>query len=290
MKRLFLCLLSLSFVTSAQAIEVLNSIKPIHLITQEITKDVSSSSALLGTNMSPHDYSLRPSDVKKVQNADLVIWFGHDLESFMSSIVEGQDNVLTISELPDLDLRHFEEGHHDHDGHNHGNTDPHFWLGPKQVGTVAKAIANKMIELDPENAVHYKDNLEEFMSNLQLTTSEINERLDPIRGHGYFVFHDAYGYFENFFDLNNLGHFTVSPERKPGARTLIQIKTRLAEGDVYCVFSEPQYTPAVIETVTRGSNVNTGELDPLATDIDDKPGAYFAFLRQLSGKFETCLK
>lgn len=290
MKRLILCLLSLSFVTSAQAIEVLSSIKPIQLITQEITKTGSSSSALLGTNMSPHDYALRPSDVKKVRDADLVIWFGPELESFMSSIVQSQDNVLTISEIPGLDLRHYEEGHHDHDGHNHGNTDPHFWLGPKQVGTVAKAIADKMIQLDPNNAVYYKENLEAFMNELQLTTSEINARLTPVQDRGYFVFHDGYGYFEEFFGLNHLGHFTVSPERKPGAKTLIQIKTRLAEGDVYCVFSEPQYTPAVIETVMRGSDVNTGELDPLATDVEEKPGAYFVFLKQLSGQFETCLK
>ncbi|GAB7220653.1 zinc ABC transporter substrate-binding protein ZnuA [Vibrio comitans] len=240
--------------------------------------------------MSPHDYALRPSDVKKVRDADLVIWFGPELESFMSSIVQGQDNVLTISELPGLDLRHYEEGHHDHDGHHHGNTDPHFWLGPKQAGTVAKAIADKMIQLDPINAAYYKENLEVFMNELQLTTSEINARLAPVKDHGFFVFHDGYGYFEEFFGLNHLGHFTVSPERKPGAKTLIQIKTRLAEGDVYCVFSEPQYTPAVIETVTRGSDVNTGELDPLATDIEEKPGAYFVFLKQLSGQFETCLK
>ncbi|GEA60555.1 zinc ABC transporter substrate-binding protein [Vibrio comitans NBRC 102076] len=240
--------------------------------------------------MSPHDYALRPSDVKKVRDADLVIWFGPELESFMSSIVQSQDNVLTISEIPGLDLRHYEEGHHDHDGHNHGNTDPHFWLGPKQVGTVAKAIADKMIQLDPNNAVYYKENLEAFMNELQLTTSEINARLTPVQDHGYFVFHDGYGYFEEFFGLNHLGHFTVSPERKPGAKTLIQIKTRLAEGDVYCVFSEPQYTPAVIETVMRGSDVNSGELDPLATDVEEKPGAYFVFLKQLSGQFETCLK
>ncbi|CAM4017056.1 zinc ABC transporter substrate-binding protein ZnuA [Vibrio neonatus] len=296
MKRILLCLLSLVFVNNAQAIEVVSSIKPIHLITQEIMTNIGTSSALLGTAMSPHDYSLRPSDVKKLRNADLVIWFGPDLESFMTSVVKDQSNTLAISTISGLDLRHFAEGHehhHDHgahEGHHHGNTDPHFWLGPKQAAVAAKAIASRLIELDPDNAARYNVNLDNFLNNLQLTTTEISTKLRSVKGHGYFVFHDAYGYFEDYFGLNHLGHFTVSPERKPGAKTLIEIKTRLAKGDVHCVFSEPQYTPAVIETVTRGSHVNTGVLDPLATDVEERPGAYFAFLKQLSQQFETCLK
>ncbi|OBT08578.1 zinc ABC transporter substrate-binding protein [Vibrio sp. UCD-FRSSP16_10] len=290
MKRIFLCLLSLVYFNTAQAVEVISSIKPIHLIAQEITSNSASSSALLGTAMSPHDYSLRPSDVKKLRSADLVIWFGPDLEAFMSSAVSEQNNKLTISEIPDLDLFHFEGGHHDHDGHHHGNTDPHFWLGPKQAATVAKAIAARMGEIDPANKAQYNANLDAFLTRLQQTTLEITANLKSVHDRGYFVFHDGYGYFERTFNLNHLGHFTVSPERKPGAKTLIEIKQRLAKGDVACVFSEPQFTPAVINTVTRGSNVHRGVIDPLASDIENKPGAYFVFLKDLSQRFETCLK
>jgi zinc transport system substrate-binding protein len=245
--------------------------------------------------MSPHDYALRPSDVKKLRDADLVVWFGPELEAFMVTLMEGEDNTLTISEVPNLDLRDYsisgdDHDGHDHEGHSHGSLDPHFWLGPKQVNVVARAITEKMINIDPVNRSKYQQNLEAFISKLQMTTLKIDTQFKPIRDKGYFVFHDGYGYFEEFFHLNHLGYFTVSPERKPGARTLIQIKQRLAKGDVHCVFSEPQYTPAVIETVVRGSNVNTGVLDPLASDIADQDGAYFAFLEQLANQFESCLK
>ncbi|MGR5160230.1 metal ABC transporter solute-binding protein, Zn/Mn family, partial [Vibrio owensii] len=77
---------------------------------------------------------------------------------------------------------------------------------------------------------------------------------------GYFVFHDAYVYFESRYNLNQLGHVTVSPDRKPGAKTLIHIRKTVGTGDVACVFSEPQFTPAVIESVRRGSDVNSGVL------------------------------
>ncbi|CAM2776150.1 zinc ABC transporter substrate-binding protein ZnuA [Vibrio rarus] len=250
-----------------------------------------SSSSLLDAAMSPHDYALRPSDIKKIRQADLVIWFGPDLESFMSSATRNQHNLLTISDIKGLDLHHFAQGHHDGDGHHHhGNIDPHFWLGPQQVASVATHIANKLSEIDPNNKKIYKENLDHFLSQLTVTTADITQRLKPVQESGYFVFHDGYGYFEKSFNLNHLGHFTVSPERKPGAKTLIEIKTRLAKGDVKCVFSEPQYTPAVVDTVTRGSHVSRGVLDPLATDIEEKPGAYFDFLNDLTTQFATCLK
>lgn len=239
--------------------------------------------------MSPHDYSLKPSDVKKIRSADLIVWYGPDLERFMTSLTEEQKNVLTVSELSNVDLRAFDEGHHDDHHHHHGSYDPHFWLGPKQAGSVAKAVAEKLQAIDPENSAQYQDNLKEFLANLQKTSLEIDAELKPVKDKGYFVFHEAYGYFEDYYELNHLGAFTVSPERKPGAKTLIQIKTRLKEGDVQCVFSEPQFKPAVIETVTRGTGVNQGQLDPLASDIEVKPGAYFDFLRQMSSSFTSCL-
>lgn len=289
MKRLLLSLACLGVVSSAQAVEVLSSIKPIQLITQEITKDTAESAALVDSNMSPHDYALKPSDVKRVRSADLVVWYGQDLEQFMGSLVDGQDNVLTVSELKNVDFRAFEEGHHDDHHHHHGSYDPHFWLGPKQAGSVAKAVAERLKSIDPENAAQYQENLDEFLLNLQKTAIQIETDLKPVKDQGYYVFHEAYGYFEDYYDLNHLGAFTVSPERKPGAKTLIQIKTRLKEGDVKCVFSEPQFKPAVIETVTRNTGVNQGQLDPLASDVEVKPGAYFDFLRQLSNSFTTCL-
>ncbi len=199
-------------------------------------------------------------------------------------------NTLTISEIPDLSLRKFGSEHaHDHDGHNHGTHDPHFWLGIETVQQVANAIAHKLAEIDPEHAATYAENLNKFEVQLKATDAEIKQQLTPVKDKGYFVFHDAYGYFEERYDLNQMGHFTVSPDRKPGAKTLIHIRKTLGTGDVACVFSEPQFTPAVIESVMRGSDVKTGILDPLGSEIDVKSGSYFEFLQGMSNSFSQCL-
>lgn len=290
MKRAIILAATAMLTLPAHAVTVLTSIKPIQMIATELTEGVTKPDVLLQNNASPHDYALRPSDVKKVAAADLVIWYGHDLEPFLEKVVTDKGNTLTISQIPDLSLREFGSEHaHDHDGHNHGTHDPHFWLGIETVQQVANAIAHKLAEIDPQHAVTYAENLNKFEVQLKATDAEIKQQLTPVKDKGYFVFHDAYGYFEERYDLNQMGHFTVSPDRKPGAKTLIHIRKTLGTGDVACVFSEPQFTPAVIESVMRGSDVKTGILDPLGSEIDVKSGSYFEFLQGMSNSFSQCL-
>ncbi|MDW2210911.1 zinc ABC transporter substrate-binding protein, partial [Vibrio sp. 2025] len=145
MKRALILAASAMLTLPAQAITVLTSIKPIQLMVTELTEGVSTPEVLVQSNASPHDYSLRPSDVKKVASADLVIWYGHDLEPFLEKVVSNRSSTLTLSEIPNLALREFDREHsHDHDGHNHGSHDPHFWLGIKPVKQVAQAVVNKL--------------------------------------------------------------------------------------------------------------------------------------------------
>ncbi|PQJ45475.1 zinc ABC transporter substrate-binding protein [Vibrio campbellii] len=290
MKRAIILAATAMLTLPAHAVTVLTSIKPIQMIATELTEGVTKPDVLLQNNASPHDYALRPSDVKKVAAADLVIWYGHDLEPFLEKVVTDKGNTLTISQIPDLSLREFGSEHaHDHDGHNHGTHDPHFWLGIETVQQVANAIAHKLAEIDPEHAATYAENLNKFEVQLKAKDAEIKQQLTPVKDKGYFVFHDAYGYFEERYDLNQMGHFTVSPDRKPGAKTLIHIRKTLGTGEVACVFSEPQFTPAVIESVMRGSDVKTGILDPLGSEIDVKSGSYFEFLQGMSNSFSQCL-
>ncbi|MCE7575939.1 zinc ABC transporter substrate-binding protein ZnuA [Aliivibrio fischeri] len=277
---------------NAQAMSVLSSVKPINLIVQELTAGVATSSYLVPSGASPHDYALRPSDMKKIQEADTIVWYGNDLEPFLSKVLENKKNIITVSQFPSVEFYHFDkhdEDEHAHEGHHHHNTDPHFWLGPKESLGVAKEITKQLIKIDPLNKDQYQSNLAQFEKKLTQVVKTISTQLAPVKSKGYFVFHDAYGYFERYFDMNNLGHFTVSPDRKPGAKTLIKIKKSLVSQQAVCVFSEPQFEPAIVTTITRGTDVHKGELDPLAIQQDEVPGAYFNFLLTISNELESCL-
>ena len=114
-------------------------------------------------------------------------------------------------------------------------------------------MSERLALIDPENKTVYQSNYQSFVNKLTEYANKWRAQLDPVKEVGYYVFHDAYGYFEQDYSLNHIGEFTVSPERKPGAKTLIDIKTKLSKGDAKCVFSEPQFSPAVIDSVLRGS-------------------------------------
>lgn len=276
---------------SANASTILTSIKPIQMITTELTQGVNQPDVLLNSNASPHDYALRPSDVKRVHNADLVIWFGHDLEGFMDKLVESKptEQVLTLSQIQGLSLRAFGAHHHDDGHHHHGTHDPHFWLGIEPTQQVAAAITHKLVAIDPTHKAQYQRNLTNFQHNLAQLRQDISAQLQPIANRGYYVFHDAYGYLQQDYPLNQLGFFTVSPEQKPGAKTLMSIQQTLKEQQVQCVFAEPQFTPAVLKSVIHGTQTKLGTLDPLGMQIKVQPGSYFTFQHAIADSFTHCL-
>ncbi len=141
----------------------------------------------------------------------------------------------------------------------------------------------------PESKAKLDANLQQFESELAVTDKDISAQLAPVSNKGYFVFHDAYTYFEKHYGLSPSGHFTVNPEIQPGAQRLHQIRTQLVEQKAVCVFAEPQFRPAVIDAVARGTNVRKGTLDPLGTNISLSQDSYVKFLSQLSGQYASCL-
>ncbi|MGF1721452.1 zinc ABC transporter substrate-binding protein ZnuA [Vibrio kyushuensis] len=287
--RVVIALLLLVNTSPVWAVNLLTSIKPIQMIATEIMIDVGKPDVLLANNTSPHDYALRPSDMRRIRGADLVIWYGQDLEPFLVRVLSQQSNVLTLSDIPGLALVKHSGDQHQHDGHDHGDYNPHFWMGVEPSIQVAKAISEHLSDIDPDNKEQYQSNYQAFEVKMHNEKAQIAEKLSPVAQHGYYVFHDAYGYFENDYQLNHLGYFTVSPDRKPGAKTLITIKNTLREKQAKCVFSEPQFTPAVVESVTRGSDVKLGELDPIGIEIEVQAGSYFVFLNQMADSFVECL-
>lgn len=110
----------------------------------------------------------------------------------------------------------------------------------------------------PQSRAKLDSNLQQFEAALAATDKQVSNELAPLKGKGYFVFHDAYGYFEKHYGLTSLGHFTVNPEIQPGAQRLHEIRTQLVEQKATCVFAEPQFRPAVIEAVARGTSVRMG--------------------------------
>ncbi|MDL4912272.1 MAG: zinc ABC transporter substrate-binding protein ZnuA [Enterobacterales bacterium endosymbiont of Blomia tropicalis] len=312
-KGLFFAFSAFSFAASialpAHA-SIVASIKPVGFIASAIADGVTPVDVLLPDGASEHDYSLRPSDAKRLKFADLVVWVGPSMEAFMSksvaelpakknlAIADIQGvNALLMSGDDDDDHHHDGQGSEkseDHDAsahhHDHGQFNMHLWMSPEIARKTAVAIHEKLLELMPQDKAKLDANLQHFEAELAATDKRIGAQLAPVRNKGYFVFHDAYTYFEHYYGLTPTGHFTVNPEIQPGAQRLHQIRTQLVEHKAVCVFAEPQFRPAVIDAVARGTQVRKGTLDPLGTDISLSKDSYVKFLSQLSSQYATCLK
>ena len=104
------------------------------------------------------------------------------------------------------------------------------------------------------------------------------------------MFHDAYQYFERRYGTNALGAITINPIQRPGAQRLQEIHARLAQLDAACVFAEPQFEPALVETVVEGTDARQGVLDPLGAAFEAGPGQYFRLMEGLADALLECLK
>ena len=184
------------------------------------------------------------------------------------------------------DDEHKEDGHDDHEGHAHGEYDPHIWLDPSNAKVILKEMAEHLIEKDQKNASIYKSNLKKALKDLDKLTKNVKSDLN--KDFKSIVFHDAYQYFEKRFDVNIMGAFTVNTDVMPGAEQLSEIREIIEHDKVSCVFSEPQFNPDIINAVAKDMNISTGVLDPLGATLNPGKDLYFDLIKNMSKSFKGC--
>ena len=181
---------------------------------------------------------------------------------------------------------HDDHGHDDHDGHAHGEFDPHIWLDPINAKAMLNEMAEHLIENDPKNEAKYKSNLAKALQEIDKLTIDVMTDLSS--SVSSIVFHDAYQYFEERFNVKVLGAFTVNTDVMPGAEQLAEIREIIKHDKVACVFSEPQFNPEIINAVAKDMKIKTGVLDPLGATLDPGKELYFNLIKNMSASFKGC--
>ncbi|WP_421548123.1 zinc ABC transporter substrate-binding protein [Pseudomonas sp. QD4] len=291
---------NLFVIGAAQAeVQVLTSIKPLQLIAAAVQDGVAVPEVLLPPGASPHNYALRPSDVRKVQSVDLLYWIGPDMEGFLPRVLKGRTlPSVALQDIPGLKLRRFAEDSHSHaedaDEHDHdhrpGSLDAHLWLSPVNARVIAARMAADLSAADPANAARYQSNLSAFEGRLDALDARLKQRLAGIAGKPYFVFHEAFDYFEDAYGLKHTGVFSVAAEVQPGAQHVAAMRTRLQEVGKTCVFSEPPLRPRLAETLIAGLPVKLAELDALGGYTPATAQGYEQVLEKLGNDLAGCLE
>ena len=302
-------------------IKVVTTIKPIHSLVSGVMDGVSDPTLIIEGSNSPHNFSLKPSHAKMLEEADIVFWIGEDLESFMEKPLNSlaknavQISFMNLKSIEKLKFRdmsdhddHDEDGHKDddhddhgnedhhghedehddssHDGHGHGEFDAHIWLDPMNAKAMVLEIAHELSDLDPLNKSTYEKNAEKMISSLDDLIERVSTAIP--KNPSFIVFHDAYQYFENRFNIKAAGALTLNPDVLPGAKQIAEIQELIEHDSVKCIFSEPQYNPKIVEMLSADMNVSTSVLDPLGAYIEVGPKMYNNLILEIASSLKDC--
>ena len=292
-------------VTAAPTVVV--SIQPIHSLVAAVMEGVAVPALLIRGAASEHSFTLRPSDARLLQRADLVFWVGEDLESYLRKplrSVATRARIIAVAEQGGIALLPNREGGawkpgaaktaasghaHAGDAHRHGEHDMHVWLDPENAQRIVATASAALGRADAANAPRYAGNAARAAAQLAALDRELGDLLAPVRAVPFIVFHDAYQYLERRYGLNAVGAVMLGPERQPGARRLYEVRERIEATGARCVFSEPQYDAALVQTVVSGTSARSSQLDPLGAGLDPGAELYFALLRRLATTLRDCL-
>lgn len=302
------CLIALILSPAAASAAVPNvavDIPPVYSLVDSVMGELGSPHLLIQQGASPHRYSMRPSEANALDQADVVFWVSEDLTPWLTHSLEtlGQDAVnVPLMQVPGTRTLEYREGatfeqhhHHAHDehedghGHAHQGLNPHGWLDPVNAQTWLDAIADSLASIDPEHAAQYRENADIGKADLRALTDSLETQLAEASDTRFIVFHDAYQYFEERFGISAAGAISLGDASEPSPARIKELHTLVDDLNIDCVFSEPQYNPALVESVFGDTGVDTSiVVDPLGTGLplDDK--LYTALLHQLANGISQC--
>ena len=306
---------------------VITTIQPINSLVSAVIGNTGKTISLIPAEISPHEFKLKPSDAKKMQEGNIIFYISKHLESDVVKVFDNlPKNIKIVDLLEETGIEHLSirdneawerhdhhHGHDDHDDHDkHGKKhddhdhdkhakkhddhddhqtkdDVHIWLSPDNAIKIINK-ANKVLSLYyPQNAKIYDENTKIMIDKINKLKAELTKDLAPIKDKPYVVFHDAYQYFEKAFGLNAVGSVALEGDIASSPKQVSYIKEKIVKLKASCVFQEPQFDSKLVKIVVEGTNAQIGTLDPLGVGIKDEKDFYLQLLRNMAKSLKECL-
>ena len=310
-------------VTADTGVRVVTSIKPVHSLVSAVMAGVDKPHLIMQGAVSPHTFSMRPSDAVALEDADVIFLIDELLETSLAGPIDtlaSNAQVVRLFHAPGLVYRALREGGtfdtHDHghqteDRHSeeneavhrdedsddhishdhiwHEEIDPHIWLDPVNAAAMVRVIADTLYKANPTNAELYADNAQVLLLRLEELKTQIAADLESVQGKPFLVFHDGYRYFEDRFGLAASGSVVIRLDRSPGVRRISELQDKIRDLGATCVFAEPQFDMRIVNVIIEGTESRVGNLDPLGVFIENGPELYFTVLHNMATSFKDCL-
>lgn len=268
---------------------VLASLKPLHSIVSAVTDGITEPELLLEGNISPHLFQMKPSHIRAISDADVVVWAGEGVERFLPSMLEKFNaEALSFSMEDHARVQHRARDKHSGHNHDHDQIDSHFWLDPQNAISLAVALADKLSSIDPLHADQYKSNADAFILHIGSTTEVVKKLISVATGRRYLIYHDSLQYLEQAFELGDAIIVAPQPQVQAGGRRLRELHNTIARQQVGCLITEPQFQSPVVTGLAEDFGVQAVLIDPLATDYRVGKALYSDWLINIATSIADC--
>lgn len=288
---------------AAEPIRVLATMPALHSWAANVAGDDARVETLPAANVGPHDFQFRPSDLRRLGAAHVVVRNGLGVDVWLDKALAsnpgpaGRRVVVTsqglqtewITRIPEIEISSVpasgkeqskgrdHDHDHDHDsepghgaagGHGHdGGPNPHLWLDPVFAKHGVSNILEALVAVDPEHAEGYRRRSAAYVMELDRLDAEIRSHVGGLKDRRLVTFHDAFPYFCRRYGLELVGVVEEVPNVEPGPRYLTSLSKAIRRTGVQVVFSEPQFHPRLVRRLAEDLGIRTAELDVLETGV-----------------------
>ncbi len=279
LKQLLVCVLTISLVltgcTPTDLVQdqkvVVTTFVPYFVFTQNLAGNNVQVINLINNTQEPHDYQLKPSDIVTLQKADLIIRNGLGIDDWVAEAAEKSGTkaqIFTASDyITPLSPQHgvaLDATGDLADEHNDA-FDPHLWVSPKNVLQVLPHLQAALSAIDNEHTTSYQENLTKYTATLKTLDTIISQQLQPYQQKQFISFHEAFQYFARDYGLVSAISIEAYPGKEPTPKYLQALINLIKEKKLKAIFSEPQFSPRIVETLAQDLHLQVYSLDPMET-------------------------
>ena len=273
---------------------------PLQYVVEQIGGDRVTVTNLAQPGAEPHDLELSPQQMAAVADADLVVYLaGFQPELDEAVELEARDRALEVSNVVSLIEGGATHAHDELTGEHaaesasepaeDGGRDPHFWLDPTRLSTVATAVSERLAAADPAGAAAYATAATSLADRLADLDRTYAQRLATCQRREIVVSHAAFGYLAERYDLEQIGITGLSPDVEPTPQRLAEVTAAARHHGATTIFFETLVSPRVAEAIAAEVGAATAVLDPLEGLPAGSTGEYFSVMRTNLDALTTAL-
>lgn len=262
-------------------LKVMASFYPMYDFAQKVGGDKVEVKDMVPAGTEPHDWEPAATDIRNLEDADVFVYNGADLEHWAEDVLATLENQnLIVTEASDgVELL---DGEGDH-AHGDNGKDPHVWLDPLRAKKEMENIRDAFCQADPKNRDYYEGNYEKYAREFDELDQEFREKLADAKSRDIIVAHEAFGYLCNAYDLKQLAIEGLTPDSEPDPAKMQEVIEYAKEFDIHTIFFEELASPKVAKTVAKEVDAVTAVLNPIEglSDEDIQAGEdYFSVMRK----------